>query len=209
MQYYDLTNLLITADTIEELEAHRTEILDTIPELEKTVGFDQKHEAHPYDLWTHLLHTVLNLPKNLDDVVYLAALLHDIGKPETQTRGKRPGDKNMHYYGHAEKSAEIVRDIVLPDLHAHNIRVPYEDQSRLLYFVAHHADHISMRVKTVRKHIPLAYMSDFKQLMHLQIADAKAHTHTPVIQDRIDRCQKMLDGHADYLYQKILSERTV
>lgn len=39
-----------------------------------------------------------------NDMVYLAALLHDIGKPEAQFRGKREGDPDMHYYGHPEKA---------------------------------------------------------------------------------------------------------
>lgn len=32
-----------------------------------------------------------------DDMLYLAALLHDIGKPDCQVVGKREDDVNMHY----------------------------------------------------------------------------------------------------------------
>ena len=60
---------------------------------------------------------ILNLERGCGlrrDVVYAAALLHDIGKPEAQCRGKREGDPDMHYYGHPEKSMEIVRKEQIP-----------------------------------------------------------------------------------------------
>ena len=43
--------------------------------------YDQMNKAHQYDLWMHCIHTVLEIPKNIDDdMLYLSALLHDIGK---------------------------------------------------------------------------------------------------------------------------------
>ena len=33
-------------------------------------------------------------------MLYLAALLHDIGKPDCPCRGTKPEDTNMRYYGH-------------------------------------------------------------------------------------------------------------
>ena len=70
----------------------------------------KKNYAHQYDLWNHSLQTVCNLPKDIDeDMVYLAALLHDIGKPDCVIEDTRDGKINNHYYGHPKRSMEIVR----------------------------------------------------------------------------------------------------
>lgn len=117
MKLSELLNLLKTAETVEEMDMRREEIAALIPAVRTMFGYDQKNSAHQYDLWMHSLHVVCNLPRRMEnDMVYLAALLHDIGKPEAQCRGKREGDQDMHYYGHPEKSMEIVRDIVILEL---------------------------------------------------------------------------------------------
>lgn len=88
-----------------------------IPKVKIMIGYDQQNHAHQYDLWDHSLHTVLNLPRGLNDsMLYLAALVHDIGKPEWQCFSNKPGDLNAHYYGHPKKSMEIIRDEVVPVL---------------------------------------------------------------------------------------------
>ncbi len=89
-------------------------------------------------------------------MVYLAALLHDIGKPEAQCRGKREGDPDMHYYGHPEKSMEIVRDVVVPELDRQGYVIPCFDVQELLYYVKYHDDHVSVKLKHVRRHTKMA-----------------------------------------------------
>ena len=99
MKLSELLNVLKTAETAEEMDVRREEIAALIPAVRTMFGYDQKNSAHQYDLWMHSLHVVCNLPRRMEnDMVYLAALLHDIGKPEAQFRGKREGDPDMHYY---------------------------------------------------------------------------------------------------------------
>ena len=43
-----------------------------------------------------------------DDMVYLAAMLHDIGKPDCQIYDTKDGKINMHYYGHHKSIMTIV-----------------------------------------------------------------------------------------------------
>ena len=92
MKLSELLNVLKTAETAEEMDMRREEIAALIPAVRTMFGYDQKNSAHQYDLWMHSLHVVCNLPQRMEnDMVYLAALLHDIGKPEAQCRGKREG----------------------------------------------------------------------------------------------------------------------
>ena len=57
-----------------------------IKELENTYDIEQ-NKAHSFDVWNHLLKTVQHsADKNYLLHVRLAALLHDISKPETRRR---------------------------------------------------------------------------------------------------------------------------
>ena len=198
--------LLKTADRIETLEEHQESIVNYLPDAAIMIGFDQQNRAHQFELWHHCLHTVLNLPRNMEDgMLYLAALLHDIGKPDCQVRGKREDDTNMHYYGHPARSMEIVRDRVIPELIAKGVLLTSDEQRRLLYYVEYHDDRVSLRQKHLRRHLQMASLDEFKNLMRLQVADARAHIMLPVIEERIRICGTWADGYADELYPRIAS----
>ncbi len=108
MTFKELILLLRNSTFVEEIDQHRDEILKLIPKVGIMVGFDQQNYAHQYELWEHCLWTVIGLPKDIDDdMVYLAALIHDIGKPDCQTPGEKAGKISMPYYGHPAKSMEI------------------------------------------------------------------------------------------------------
>lgn len=208
MTYEKLTALLREAESAEAIDEYREQIAELIPKVRTMFDFDQKNHAHQYDLWMHCLHTVTGLPRNMkDDMLYLAALLHDIGKPDCQVAGVREGDTNMHYYGHPARSREIVQDEILPELYKKGVDICFEDQKRLIYYVAYHDDNISLRMKSIRRHMNLVTLPEFKKLMLLQVADAKAHIQLPVIEKRVQICEKMSGEYADYLYEQILAGR--
>ena len=117
MTLRELMQLLRRATDISEIDKYRDEIVALIPETKIMVNFDQQNYAHQYDLWEHSLQTVVGLQKDIeDDMVYLAALVHDIGKPDCQIYDERDGKVNMHYYGHPIRSMEITRDQIIPGL---------------------------------------------------------------------------------------------
>ena len=205
MRLDELFCVLKTAGSPEELDERREEIAELIPAVRTMFGYDQKNSAHQYDLWMHSLHVVCNLPRRMEnDMVYLAALLHDIGKPESQCRGKREDDLNMHYYGHPEKSMEIVRDIVIPELDRQREVIPVFDVQELLYYVKYHDDHVSVKLKHVRRHTKMVCFAVFQNLMLLQVADAKAHIQLPVIAERVEICKRLAGEEGRQLYQRIL-----
>lgn len=207
MEFAELLKLLKSAECIEDLDKYREEIAWWIPKVQIMFEYDQKHSAHQYDLWMHCLHTVIGLPRNLeDDMLYLAALIHDIGKPDCQVAGKRENDTNMHYYGHPERSMEIVRDEVLPIFLQKGAALSEYERRRLLYYVRHHDDRMSVKLKHVREHlkIPVSF-EEYQNLMLLEVSDAKAHVQIPIVALRVEICEKLAGAEGEELYQRILN----
>ena len=207
MDLKELIRILRDAGTTKEIDRHRDEIADLIPAVRIMFGYDQRNLAHQYDLWEHSLQTVVGLPKDIDDdMVFLAALIHDIGKPDCQIYDERDGQINMHYYGHPARSMVITRDQIIPHLLNAGVELAKDDQRRLLYYVEYHDDRVSLRMKHLRRHLNLgADLQGFKNLMKLQVADAKAHVMIPIVEQRIEICEKLSGAYADELYQEILS----
>ena len=77
-----------------------------IPELENLYECRQ-NEFHGFDtVWEHTVNFIQILKSN-NLILRLAALLHDIGKPDTKTTGK---DGKVHFYGHEYASAKIAKE---------------------------------------------------------------------------------------------------
>lgn len=209
MQFGELVTLLKTTENVEVVNAHREEIAEWLPQVRRMFEYDQQNDAHQYDLWMHSLHTVAGLPRNLeDDMLYLAALLHDIGKPDCQVRGKRPDDTDMHYYGHPLRSKEIVETEVIPFLLEKGADLSEEDQKRFIYYVEHHDDRMSLRLKHVREHMNIPVSFDtFQKLMLLEVSDALAHVQIPVVAERVQICSAMAGEEGRKLYEQIVAQR--
>ena len=202
-----LISILKEANSAAEIDGFRDDIISLIPCLEIMIGFDQKNTAHQYDLWEHSLQTVSNLPSDIDDdMVYLAALIHDIGKPDCQVEDEKDGQTIMHYYGHPQRSMEITRDEIIPGLLNCSVELTDDEQRRLLYYVQYHDDRVSLRIKHLRRHLRLgASLQEFQNLMKLQVADAKAHVMKPIIIERIEICGQLAGDYGKKLYEDILS----
>lgn len=205
MDIKDLYELLKYATDVNEIDEKRGEIASLIPEIEIMFDYDQHNYAHQYNLWIHSLWVVIGLPRGIDDdMLYLAALLHDIGKPESKCMNeKNPEDKNWHYYGHMDASHRIVKECIIPRLKNY-YEILEEDEKRLLYYVLMHDDRVSIREKHLKRHLKMATLQEFKKLMLLEVSDAKAHIINDKIQDRINICAKWADGYADEIYEKIM-----
>jgi tRNA nucleotidyltransferase (CCA-adding enzyme) len=78
-----------------------------IPELIPTVGFDTRSSYHDKDVFEHTMVVLDNTEPNLN--LRLAALLHDIDKPNCLTIDE---DGEGHCYGHASGSSEMARTIL-------------------------------------------------------------------------------------------------
>ena len=205
MNLADLITILRESDSAADIDRHRADIVQLIPKIKIMLDFNQQNYAHQYDLWEHCLQTVAGLSKDIDDdMVFLAAMLHDIGKPDCQTYDTRDGKVNMHYYGHPQRSMEIVKNAIIPELLSKGEILRDDEQRRLIYYVEYHDDRVSLRMKHLRRHLNMGVsLQEFQNLMRLQVADAKAHVLIPVVQQRIEICGKLAGEYGEELYRKI------
>ena len=205
MNLADLITILRESDSAADIDRYRPDIIQLIPKVKIMLDFNQQNYAHQYDLWEHCLQTVAGLSKDIDDdMVFLAAMLHDIGKPDCQTYDTRDGKVNMHYYGHPQRSMEIVKDAIIPELLSKGESLRDDEQRRLIYYVEYHDDRVSLRMKHLRRHLNMGVsLQEFQNLMRLQVADAKAHVLIPVVQQRIEICGKLAGEYGEELYRKI------
>lgn len=138
------------------------------PELAPCTAYDQNNPHHEFDLLTHLAKTVSFLPK--DPILRLAGLLHDIGKPPTQST-----DENgiSHYYGHAAKGCEMAL-VALKRL-----KLSSKEIERVTTLIRYHDGVIEETEKAVKRRIHRLGSEYFFDLLALQRADHAAQTHDP------------------------------
>lgn len=147
---------------IEMLE--RCNLLEfTMPELCECVGFDQRNIHHDKNVFEHIISVLNNSPKILN--VRLAALLHDIAKPQTFTI-----DENDcgHFYGHHIDSA-IMAEEILKRLKFDNKTI----ESVVILVREHMSKYDFLRKSTIKKFINRVGVDNLDNLFHLQIADMK------------------------------------
>lgn len=164
----------------------KLELLDyIIPELKKTIGFNQRNPHHNKDVFEHTMAVLDNTPRNL--IVRLAALLHDIGKPNTFFIGK---DGIGHFYNHQNVGREMARKILKRLKYS---RKTIDPISILIKEHMFHAPNISS--KGVRRFINRVGKENLEKFFQLQRADAlgaKADNDITHIDELEQKCKDIL-----------------
>ena len=102
-------------------------ITQILPELAPAVGFDQKNPHHIYDVYTHSVKAMEQVPPR--PALRLAALLHDVGKPAVFSLDQQGVG---HFYGHPKVSA------ALADRALERLRLDRATRERAVTLVSRH-----------------------------------------------------------------------
>jgi len=91
---------------------HKLNLLNEImPELVIGMGVTQNEKYHKYDVFNHCIYACDNTKPDL--VLRLAALLHDIGKPQTrEEKIVKNGNTKVTFYNHEVISSKIAKRIL-------------------------------------------------------------------------------------------------
>jgi len=132
-----------------------------VPEAVPMAGFDQRSSRHNKDVFEHTLAVVEGAPPRLK--VRLAALLHDIGKPNTFSVDEKGAG---HFYGHHIEGRKMV-EAIMKRLKYDNKTI--EDVSVLV--VEHMSRYPKVRNASLKRLVNRVGEHNLEDLFDLQQAD--------------------------------------
>lgn len=160
----ELTKIILSDNPAEGVDMlHETGLLNfVIPELEKGVGVAQNRH-HVYTIYKHSILALKHCPsKNLE--VRLAALLHDIAKPQT----KRGEGYYATFYNHDHVGARVTEKIL------NRLRFSNEVIQKARLLVDNHMFYYNpeeVGESSVRRLIQKVGLENINDLMDVRIAD--------------------------------------
>lgn len=164
----EFTKLILSPRPMDGLNALRKfNLLQYIvPELIVTIGVEQ-NKAHSYDVWEHLLRSVQHAAdKNYALEIRLAALFHDISKPESRRWGAE--QNQWTFYGHEVLGARTTKKIL------GNLRYPSKVIEKVVKMVRWHmffSDTEQITLSAVRRMIANVGRENIWDLMDVRICD--------------------------------------
>ena len=177
----EFSRLLCSPGAWEVLLVFPEVVCQIIPELSPSVGFDQKNFHHRYDVYTHSVMALANTPPLLP--VRLAALLHDVGKPDTFTVDETG---TGHFYGHPKVS------VSLADIALRRLRLPNELREQVLTLIERHDLPVEPERRWVGRWLARLGEDTFFLLLHLKRGDRAACTDpTPPSPDPLEQAESI------------------
>ena len=169
---------LVCGPFVRRVVLTETDILGAVlPELLPMRGFDQRNKHHIYDVLEHCAAACEAVPPEPE--LRLAALLHDVGKPDCFFTDE---DGVGHFYGHAERGAELT------DALLRRLRFANDSRERVTELVRRHDMRIEPEKRAVLRCLRRFGPEFFFLLLKLKRADALAHAPGPKTDERVERC---------------------
>lgn len=183
---------ILLSDTPEAVfQLHTLGLMHYIlPEVDICFSSPQRNKYHIYNVGEHIVHAVKNSPNDL--IIRWAALLHDIGKPNSKSI-----DANgiIHFYGHHRHSVRLASDIL------RKFRFDSQQQREILLLIENHDVRIDASLIAVKKMMSRTGPDLFSKLLLLQEADNKAKNHK-YLRDKLIKINEVRQ-----LSLKIIAER--
>lgn len=162
----ELVKLLVSAHPDYMRDAYVLGITRIVlPELDDAFATQQNHPHHMYNVGEHLMQCLLHT--RADKSLRLAALLHDIGKPQTKTTD---ADGTDHFHGHVEVSARMAVDILK------RLKFDNDTITKVQKYVKYHDYNAEPNARAVRRAVNKIGAEYFPQVLELRRADTLAQS---------------------------------
>ena len=164
----ELTRILNSKEPMNALVlAQQLGILEVIsPELIRGIGIEQ-NQAHSYDVFGHLMRSMQHAAdKDWPFDIRLAALFHDVSKPETRRWSEEKKDWTFH--GHEVVGSRVTKK-ALEDLHFS--RETIDKVSKLVRWHMFFSDPEQITLSAVRRMITNVGEENIWDLLNLRICD--------------------------------------
>lgn len=171
----------------EAYELGMTKVI--LPEFDRAMKTPQNNPHHIYSVGEHMLHTLLYVRP--DRSLRIAALLHDIAKPDTE---EIDSEGISHFHGHAqlgeEKAAAILKRLKFDNDTIHKVKK----------YVKYHDYRIEATPRAVRRALNKIGKEYFEQILEIKQADMLAQS----MYQREEKEENLRQVRA--LYQEILQK---
>ena len=182
--YDEFKKILLFDNASDLLYRHKNILFEIIPELARCDGFIQNNDYHIYDVLGHILKVVENTKSDL--VLRLAALFHDIGKPDRYV----VDDKGVgHFYGHPGVSCEIFKKF------ANKYKVDNKTKRIVCKLILEHENQLSGKSNKIYDFYKRFGLDNVEELFLLKRADALGQS--PKYLDRLDKYDELLEKYLD------------
>jgi len=184
----ELFKILSTDNPTEGIvKLHETGILKIIlPELERCFGLQQEGPKHDriYDIGQHSLDSLKFCPSN-DPLVRLAALLHDIGKPDTVKVEK---DGNVTFYNHDVVGGQLVLKV------AKRFNLSKKQTDKLYRLVRWHMFTLDDKQtdSAIRRFIKNIGVENIEDMLAVRVADRLGGGTVKAVSWRMEEFQKRI-----------------
>jgi len=174
----ELSKLLMSNKPSEGIRnLYKSKLLTYIlPELISCIGFEQCNPHHDKDVFEHLMSVLDHTPGSLS--LRLAALLHDIAKPQCFTKDEMGIG---HFYMHHLKSADIAEEILK------RLRFDNSTIKKVSILIKEHMSGYDLKKNgAIKKFINRVGIDNLEDLFLLQKADVLSHREpqdlTPILE---------------------------
>lgn len=137
-----------------------------VPELELGIGVEQ-NQAHAYDVWEHLLRSLqCAADKGYPLDIRIAALFHDIAKPETRRFSRETNQ--FTFYGHEVVGSRVTKKIL------ERLKYPTKTIDKVVTLVRWHmffSDTETITLSAVRRMINNVGKENIWDLMNVRVCD--------------------------------------
>ena len=160
--YVVLTRFLVDTE-LDDLIAGAPVLCRFIPALEETVNFNQHSPHHAYDVYTHICHVTVAVPR--EATLRWAALLHDVGKPACFTQDETG---RGHFKGHAQVGAAMAAEIL------RKLDAPKPLAAEVVWLIDHHMEPLPRNEAELSADVERDGLTRTRQLLILKEADARS-----------------------------------
>ncbi len=169
---------LLCGENVKKILLEYIDILGVfIPELLPMKGFEQHNKHHIYDVWTHTAVAAENI--DASPVLRLAALFHDVGKPQCFFMKDGEG----HFYGHAEISSAIAENVLS------RLKFDNATKNTVIKLVKIHDVQIEETDKAIKRCLNKHTPPIFFMLLKLKRADTLAQSG--ICRDRLEYISRL------------------
>lgn len=162
----ELRKMLTCGQPIHDIFIEFSDIIAIIiPEITKCINAPHNNKWHKHDIYEHILYVVDGCDTRKFEIK-LAALLHDIGKPDARTTG----EDWDHFHDHPKISVELARKTFENDL-----RLSTREKEHVLLLIEKHDAGIVTSPKLMRRMLVNTSEEFVKDWIILKEADLNDH----------------------------------